>query len=86
MQNKYIVYIFISRKDSKLYVGCTSSLRKRLQRHLDGKVPATKERRPLDLLYYEVVEGKAEVFQKERYHKSLWAAHFKKNLRLLNNP
>ena len=78
MQNKYIVYIFISRKDSKLYVGCTSSLRKRPQRHLDGEVPVTKERRPLDLLYYEVVKGKAEAFQKERNYKSVWTTHLKK--------
>lgn len=83
MQNKYIVYIFISRKDSKLYVVCISSLRKRLQRHLDGEVPVTKERRPLDFLYYEV--GKAEAFQKERNYKSVWTTHFKK-IRLLHNP
>lgn len=85
MQNKYIVYIFISRKDSKLYVGCTSSLWKRLQRHLDGEVPVTKEKRPLDFLYYKVAEGKAEAFQKERNYKSVWTAHFKK-IRLLHNP
>ena len=86
METSYIVYILLSRKDGKLYVGCTSSLRKRLQRHIDGEVPATKDRRPLDLLYYEVIDSKLTAFQKERYYKSLWSARFKKSIKLLNSP
>ena len=86
MEPRYIVYILLSKKDGNLYVGCTSSLRKRFKRHHDGEVPATKDRRPLELLYYEVIDNKLTAFQKERYYKSLWSARFKKSLKLLNNP
>ncbi len=84
--SKHIVYILISLKDNNLYVGCTSSLKKRIVKHTTGKVPATKNRRPLDLIYFEVVKNKTDAFQKERYYKSLWSSNFKKSLKKLNTP
>lgn len=86
MQDSYIVYILISRKDSNLYVGCTSSLKERIKKHLSGQVPSTKNRRPLDLIYFEVIKGKDIAFNKERYLKSLYSAYFKQNLKKLNLP
>lgn len=86
MSVNYIVYILLSLKDGNVYVGCTSSLTRRIKRHMTGQVLATKDRRPLDLVYYEVVENKAQAFQRERYYKSLWSSKFKKYLKKLNNP
>jgi putative endonuclease len=77
----YYVYILISKKDRKLYVGCTQDIKNRLHRHNSGFVEATKVRRPLELLYYEEISDKTEAFQRERYLKSLWSARFKKKLR-----
>ncbi len=77
----YYVYILISKKDKRLYVGCTEDLGERLKRHNAGGVQATKARRPLELLYSEEISNKADAFQRERYLKSLWSARFKKKLR-----
>ena len=49
----WYVYILISKKDKKLYIGCTNDLRQRIKLHNEGKVTATKFRRPLMLVYYE---------------------------------
>lgn len=49
----YYVYILFSDKDGKLYVGSTPDLKKRKQKHDNGFVLATKNRRPLKLIYYE---------------------------------
>jgi putative endonuclease len=76
----YFVYILLSEKDNKLYVGCTSNLQDRLKSHNRGQVVATKFRRPLFLLHSETFQDKAEAFNRERFLKSLWSARFKKNL------
>lgn len=76
----YFVYILLSEKDNRLYVGCTSDLEGRLKRHQSGQVLATKFRRPLTLIYSESLEDKAKAFNRERFLKSLWSARFKKNL------
>lgn len=49
----YYVYILLSEVDGKLYIGQTSNLRVRFKRHKLGYVSATKNRRPLNLIYYE---------------------------------
>ncbi|MBI2086961.1 MAG: GIY-YIG nuclease family protein [Candidatus Zambryskibacteria bacterium] len=76
----YFVYILLSLKDKKLYVGCTTNLEKRLIRHNNGAVFATKSRRPLELIYSEKFESKTEAFNRERFLKSLWGARFKKKV------
>lgn len=50
---RYYVYILLSEKDGKLYIGSTPDLKKRKQKHDNGFVLATKNRRPLKLIYYE---------------------------------
>ncbi len=76
----YAVYILLC-GDKTLYVGRTSELKQRLVRHMNGKAPSTKHKLPVELLYDEIIQCKAEVFQKERYLKSLWFARFKKHLK-----
>jgi putative endonuclease len=49
----YYVYVLQSEVDKKLYVGYTSDLRKRMNAHNNGRVSATRDRKPLELLYYE---------------------------------
>ncbi|MCA9356154.1 GIY-YIG nuclease family protein [Candidatus Nomurabacteria bacterium] len=77
----YFVYILISDKDHKLYVGCTTDLEKRLKRHNSGQVSATKRRIPFSLLYSEKYDNKSEAFNRERFLKSLWSARFKRKLK-----
>ena len=49
----YYVYILLSEKDGKMYIGSTPDLKKRIEKHNNGYVLATKNRRPLKLIYYE---------------------------------
>ena len=56
--------------DNKPYTGCTESLKERLRRHIDGHVPATKNRRPVKLVNYTVFGDKYKAFKFEKYLKS----------------
>ena len=76
----YTVYILYSRKFKNVYVGCTSNITKRLKRHQKGEVPATKYRRPLELIHTETIENKEDAFNRERFLKSLWGAREKKKI------
>ena len=75
-----MVYILLSEKDQKLYVGCTSNLDKRLERHNTGQVPATKYRLPVLLVYSKAFDSKEEAFKRERFLKSLWGSKEKNKL------
>ncbi len=76
----YFVYTLYSLKDNKLYVGCTSNIEERFQRHTNGAVSATKFRRPLEIIYIEKCLDKTEAFNRERFFKSLWSGRIKKKL------
>ena len=49
----YYFYVLISKLDSSYYYGSTINLRRRYQEHAGGKVNSTKNRLPLELIYYE---------------------------------
>lgn len=66
------VYILKSRKDKKLYVGYTTNLRNRLKKHELGRVAATRNRRPLKLVYYESWNSREIARKREKYLKSLY--------------
>ena len=76
----YFVYILQSRTDKKLYVGCSNNLERRINDHNNGKVIATKSRKPFDLVHFEKFENKSEAFNRERYLKSLWSSRFKQKI------
>ena len=76
----YFVYILYSYKDFGMYVGCTQDVEKRIKRHNSGFVYATKNRRPLSVIYSENFQNKGDAFQRERFLKTLWSARFKKKV------
>lgn len=76
----YFIYILYSQKDNKLYVGCTNSVEKRIERHNNGYVPSTKHRRPLVLIHSEQFLEKRDAFQREKFLKSLWGGKVKKRI------
>ncbi len=76
----YFVYILLSLKDEKLYVGCTENLERRIKDHNQGKVIATVKRRPLEIIYSEKLDDKSEAFNRERFLKSLWSVRFKQKI------
>ncbi|MBA3724025.1 MAG: GIY-YIG nuclease family protein [Candidatus Levybacteria bacterium] len=66
----FYIYILKSLKDNKLYTGFTSDLRKRLKEHQYGNVESTKNRRPLELIYYEAYKEKKGALLREKYLKT----------------
>jgi len=79
----YTTYVLRSEKDGNLYVGCTSNLEKRLDMHNKGKVPSTKSRQPLKLVYSESFSYRHEAFFAEKFYKT--AKGKKVLLRKINN-
>ena len=66
----FYVYVLLSLKDEKFYIGFTGDLRRRLKEHNAGKNISTKSRRPLKLVYYEAHLSKADAERRERYFKT----------------
>ena len=66
----YYVYILISEKDQKFYIGSTSDLKRRMSEHNYGKVTSTKNRLPLKLICYEAYPSKIIAQRREKYLKS----------------
>lgn len=65
----YFVYVLHSLKDKKFYIGFTSNLEKRLARHFQGEVEATKRRLPCHLIYYEAYCDKKDAKGREKFLK-----------------
>ena len=76
MNNFYYTYVLRSLSDGKLYVGCTSDLRKRFEMHEKGLVKATKNRRPFTLIYYEACLDKNKAYARESYFKTGFGRRF----------
>jgi putative endonuclease len=66
----HFVYVLLSLKDGKFYIGFTSDLDRRLNEHNNGKVPSTKSRRPLKLICYESHLSKEDAQRRENYFKT----------------
>jgi len=64
------VYVLKSFKDKKLYIGKTKDLERRLLEHRKGRVKATRSRRPLELVYYEVFINRTDWTKEELFLKS----------------
>ncbi len=66
----FYIYILKSLKDDKTYVGYTNNLDRRIAEHNSGKNLATKNRIPLELLFYENFETSQEARKRELYWKN----------------
>lgn len=65
----YFVYI-LKCADGRPYTGCTENLEERFGRHMSGYVPATENRRPIQLVAHIVFDNKYKAFEFEKYLKS----------------
>ncbi len=77
----FFVYILLSLKDKKLYVGQTNNLEQRIKEHNEGRVQSTKNRRPLVVLHKERCSNRAIAMRRELFLKSLYGARFKQKLK-----
>lgn len=66
----FYTYVLLSKKDRKLYIGWTRNLENRLNEHNNGQVPSTKNRVPLELVYYEACLSENSAILREKQLKS----------------
>ena len=74
------VYILRSDRDKSLYVGYSSDVKARIIEHQRGRVPATRNKRPLDLVYCELYKNKKDAIQREKFFKSGWGRNYVKKI------
>ena len=77
---QHCVYVLLSLKDNKLYIGYTSDLKKRLTYHFNGQSKTTAPRRPFKLIFCEYFISKLDASRRERYFKT---SPGKKSLKLI---
>lgn len=75
----FYTYVLRSQKDQKLYIGWTNDLKQRLNKHNNKMVLSTKDRVPLDLIYYEACLSKNKSIEREKFFKSGFGRKFLKN-------
>jgi putative endonuclease len=69
--DKLFHYVYILRcHDGKPYTGHNQNLNDRLNRHHRGSVPATKDRRPIQLVTYIAFSDKYKAIEYEKYLKT----------------
>jgi putative endonuclease len=72
----FFVYILQSLKDNRFYIGQTNDLEDRIKRHNIGQVCATRNRRPLKIVYTETFATRSEAMRREKYLKSLKSSKY----------
>ncbi|THD67654.1 GIY-YIG nuclease family protein [Robertkochia marina] len=66
----YYIYVLKSLRDGKKYTGFTTNLSLRFEAHNSGRVPSTKFRRPLELIYFEGCLSRKDAIKREKYLKT----------------
>jgi len=62
-----------------MYVGYTHDITNRVKQHNQGAVQSTKNRRPLQLLYYEACLNQQDATHREKYLKTSWGKRYIKS-------
>lgn len=75
----YYAYVLYSKKDGNFYTGYTQNISKRLKEHLSGKVFSTRNRIPVELVYWEGCLNQKDAVRRERYLKTAWGKRYLKN-------
>lgn len=69
------MYLLKSKKDDRLYIGYSSDLQRRFKEHCGGLVDATRNRRPVELIYYESYSDEALARERESNLKQFGSAY-----------
>ena len=72
----YYTYILQSKNDKFFYVGYTDNLKERLTLHNKGRVVSTKNRLPVELVYYESCLNQQDATHREKYLKTAWGKRY----------
>lgn len=77
---KYYVYILESEFDHSFYIGQTSNLKQRLDKHNEGLSKYTKKKIPWKIVYHEEYATRGEAMKRERFLKKQRNRNFYMNL------
>ena len=75
----YFVYVLLSKLDGKFYTGFTKDIETRLKQHNNGEVTSTKNRRPLELVYFEASVNIKDAAHREKYLKTTYGKRYLRN-------
>ena len=75
----YYTYVLLSTKDDQFYSGFTKDLKLRFEQHRRGEVESTKNRRPLELIYYEACLSREDATRREKYLRTYHGKMFLRN-------
>lgn len=81
----FYVYILKSKKDSKLYIGYTNNLKRRLQEHNEMRTFSTASRVPFSLVYYEAFKSQKDAIAREKQLKKFKSAYAQLKKRIINS-
>jgi putative endonuclease len=65
-----MVYVLRSDRNGQLYVGYTTNLKNRIERHNKGNVISTKSKRPWKLIFAEAYISQSDALRREQYFKT----------------
>jgi predicted GIY-YIG superfamily endonuclease len=66
-----VFYVYILKcSNGTYYTGCTNNLKDRFTRHQNGYVESTKNKLPIELVYYYAFQIKEKAYAFEKYLKS----------------
>jgi len=75
----FYTYVLRSQVDGKFYTGFTNDLKRRLVEHNAGRVASTKNRIPLEVVYYEACRNEKDAIVREKYLKTAYGHRYLKN-------
>ena len=75
----YYTYVLQSKRDGKFYASFMQDLKLRFEQHNKGLVKSTKDRRPLQLIYYQACIDKDDARKREKYLKTYRGKMFLKS-------
>jgi len=66
----YVYYLRSKKHNSRFYVGFTSDLKKRVEKHNKGLVQSTKPFIPWKVVFFEAFSNMADAKRREKYFKT----------------
>jgi len=75
----YYVYVLKSKRDGRLHVGHTGNLQRSINLHNGGRVLATRERIPFEIVYYEACTDKRDALKREQYLRGTYGQRYIQN-------
>ena len=75
----YYVYVLLSGADGGFYTGLTGDLKRRVGEHSEGLVETTRNRRPMELVYYEACNSRKDAYRREKYLKTSSGKQYLRN-------